>query len=207
MRPLRPAVRYSVLPLLRIPERQVVRRRLVRHAEAFAGPGAQVQVLAALAAEGPVGVGGRVHTVAAAGRAAHDALLLRCRHELPSGTERQLEGGVVAAGLHALGSEIVVITDGPNGSYASDGSKVMSVPNYPDPQPPLERTGAGDAFSSTFVAAIAVGESLETALLWSPINSMNVVQHVGAQKGLLTKDVLEKYLAEAPDWYKVKEIE
>ncbi len=113
----------------------------------------------------------------------------------------------LAAGLHALGSEIVVITDGPNGSYASDGSKVLSVPNYPDPQPPFERTGAGDAFSSTFVAAIAAGESLETALLWSPINSMNVVQHVGAQKGLLTKDALEKYLAEAPDWYKVKEVE
>lgn len=113
----------------------------------------------------------------------------------------------LANGLHALGPEIVVITDGPNGSYASDGSRVVTVPNYPDPAPPLERTGAGDAFSSTFVAAIAAGESLETALLWSPINSMNVVQHVGAQKGLLTKEALEKYLAEAPDWYTVKEIE
>ncbi len=113
----------------------------------------------------------------------------------------------LANGLHALGPEIVVITDGPNGSYASDGSKVVTVPNYPDPAPPAERTGAGDAFSSTFVAAIAAGETLETALLWSPINSMNVVQHVGAQKGLLTKEALENYLANAPEWYKVKEIE
>lgn len=113
----------------------------------------------------------------------------------------------LANGLHALGPEIVVITDGPNGSYASDGSKVVTVPNYPDPAPPVERTGAGDAFSSTFVAAIAAGESLETALLWAPINSMNVVQHIGAQKGLLTKDALEGYLRDAPEWYKVKEIE
>ncbi len=113
----------------------------------------------------------------------------------------------LADGLHELGAEIVVITDGPNGSYASDGTKVLTIPNYPDPAPPLERTGAGDAFSSTFVAAIAAGESLETALLWSPINSMNVVQHVGAQKGLLTKAELEKHLENAPEWYKVKEVE
>ena len=83
----------------------------------------------------------------------------------------------------------------------------MTIPNYPDPQPPVERTGAGDAFSSTFVAAIAAGETLETALAWSPINSMNVVQHVGAQRGLLAREELQKYLAEAPEWYKVKEIE
>lgn len=113
----------------------------------------------------------------------------------------------LARGLHDLGAEIVVITDGPNGSYASDGSRVLTIPNYPDPQPPVERTGAGDAFSSTFVAAIAAGETLETALAWSPINSMNVVQHVGAQRGLLTREELQKHLAEAPEWYKVKEIE
>lgn len=113
----------------------------------------------------------------------------------------------LANGLHALGAKIVVITDGPNGSYASDGSQVLTIPNYPDPAPPVERTGAGDAFSSTFVAAIAAGEPLETALAWSPINSMNVVQHIGAQKGLLSKDKLQKYFAEAPEWYKVKEIQ
>lgn len=112
----------------------------------------------------------------------------------------------LANGLHALGPQIVVITDGPNGSYASDGNRLLTIPNYPDPAPPVERTGAGDAFSSTFVAAIAAGEPIEKALAWAPINSMNVVQHIGAQKGLLTKDELEKYLAEAPDWYKVKEV-
>lgn len=113
----------------------------------------------------------------------------------------------LADGLHKLGAGIVVITDGPNGSYAFADGRLMTVPNYPDPKPPLERTGAGDAFSSTFVGAIAEGESVETALLWSPINSMNVVQHTGAQQGLLTRDELNRYLAEAPEWYKVSEIE
>lgn len=113
----------------------------------------------------------------------------------------------LANGLHALGAEIAVITDGPNGSYASKDGRLMTIPNYPDPAPPVERTGAGDAFSSTFVAAIASGETIETALAWSPINSMNVVQHIGAQRGLLTKDALQQYLTEAPEWYRVKDVE
>lgn len=108
----------------------------------------------------------------------------------------------LAKGLHDLGVDMVVITDGPNGSYASDGQKLLTIPNYPDPSPPKERTGAGDAFSSTFVGAIASGESIETALLWSPINSMNVVQHTGAQKGLLTKEQILEYLEKAPAEYK-----
>lgn len=113
----------------------------------------------------------------------------------------------LANGLHELGPETVVITDGPNGSYASQNGKLLTIPNYPDPAPPVERTGAGDAFSSTFVAAIAAGESIETALAWSPINSMNVVQHIGAQKGLLTLDEIRQYLANAPEDYVVKEFE
>ena len=112
----------------------------------------------------------------------------------------------LAEGLHELGPEMVVITDGPNGSYAWHDGKLVTVPNYPDPAPPVERTGAGDAFSSTFVAAIAAGESFETALSWAPINSMNVVQEVGAQRGLLTKDKILQYLEDAPDWYKVSEV-
>ena len=112
----------------------------------------------------------------------------------------------LADGLHELGPEIAVITDGPNGSYVSSGGKVFTIPNYPDPVPPLERTGAGDAFSSTFIAGIAAGESIETALAWAPINSMNVVQHIGAQAGLLKREDLMRYLSEAPDWYKVTEL-
>jgi sugar/nucleoside kinase (ribokinase family) len=112
----------------------------------------------------------------------------------------------LAEGLHELGPEIVVITDGPNGSYAWHDGKLVTVPNYPDPAPPVERTGAGDAFSSTFVAAIAAGESFETALSWAPINSMNVVQDVGAQKGLLSRNELQHYLDQAPEYYKVTEL-
>lgn len=108
--------------------------------------------------------------------------------------------------LHALGSKIVVITDGPNGAYASDGQNRFEMPLYPDPAPPLDRTGAGDAFASTFVAALVKGNSLEGALQWAPINSMSVVQKVGAQAGLLTEKQLDEYLRNSPDWYRPKRL-
>lgn len=103
--------------------------------------------------------------------------------------------------LHHIGPKVVVITDGPDGAYASDGENRFKMPNYPDPGPPVERTGAGDSFASCFVAALAKGSTLEAALLWAPINSMNVVQHVGAQAGLLTERQIDYYLRNAPDWY------
>lgn len=112
----------------------------------------------------------------------------------------------LARALHGYGPKTVCITDGPHGSYVSDGKTTWSMRNYPDPKPPFERTGAGDAYSSTFTAAIAMGESIETAIRWAPINSMNVVQHIGAQEGLLAKHHLLDLLKQAPADYKPKEI-
>lgn len=103
--------------------------------------------------------------------------------------------------LHALGPKIVVVTDGPDGAYASDGTKSYKMPLYPDPAAPVDRTGAGDAFASTLVAQLAKGHDLESALQWAPINSMYVCQKVGAQAGLLTEEELEDWLKKAPDWY------
>lgn len=108
--------------------------------------------------------------------------------------------------LHGLGCKIVVISDGPKGSYASDGENRYKMPLYPDPAPPVERTGAGDAFTSTFVASIISGNTVEGALQWAPISSMNVVQHVGAQEGLLSEKQLAELLKKAPEWYKPERI-
>ena len=126
-----------------------------------------------------------------------------------------------------LGPEIVVITDGVKGAYAYDGSTSLTTGGgrglstssgqnsrgefwfmrpYPDPKPPFERTGAGDAFSSTFTAAMALGMDMKTAFCWAPINSMSVVQQIGARAGLLTRNQIEKFLSEAPADYKPKQI-
>jgi sugar/nucleoside kinase (ribokinase family) len=112
----------------------------------------------------------------------------------------------LANGLHDLGPKIVVITDGPDGAYASGEGKLIKMPNYPDPAPPFDRTGAGDAFASTIVAALALGESLETALRWAPINSMSVVQKLGAQAGLLSKEKIEELLQDAPETYHAEDL-
>jgi ribokinase len=110
-------------------------------------------------------------------------------------------------GIKALGPKIPVITDGPKGAYALDtDGNAWYMPIYPDPAPPVDRTGAGDSFASTFTSAIALGLPVSTALAWGPINSMSVVQFVGAQKGLLSRKFLEEYLAHAPKDYVAKKI-
>ncbi len=108
--------------------------------------------------------------------------------------------------MRALGPKIVVLSDGMEGAYSYDGNEYLFMRSYPDPKPPLSRTGAGDAFTSTFVAALALGHDVRTALMWAPINSMSVVQHVGAQAGLLTRPELEAWLAKAPEDYVPKVI-
>ncbi len=113
---------------------------------------------------------------------------------------------VLLDGLRTLGPKIIVMTDGRHGAYAFDGTRKMFVPMYPDARMPFERTGAGDAFASTVTAALSLGKSLEEALLWGPINSMSVVQDVGAQRGLLTRAQVEEYIAKAPPEYVVTDL-
>lgn len=106
-------------------------------------------------------------------------------------------------GLRDLGPEIIVLTDGPRGSYMLHNNEAYHLGAYPDPKEPYERTGAGDAFASTFVSALALGKEPADALMWSSINPMSVVQYIGAQEGLLTKEKLEEHLKNAPTGYKV----
>jgi sugar/nucleoside kinase (ribokinase family) len=106
----------------------------------------------------------------------------------------------------SLGPKIVIITDGFAGAYGYDTylGKMFFMPIYP--HEPVERTGAGDSYASTIVSAIAKGKTLEEAMTWAPINSMSVVQQVGAQKGLLTEEQLLNYLSKAPADYKIQTI-
>lgn len=104
---------------------------------------------------------------------------------------------------HAFGPKAVIITDGRAGAYSYDGTEMLHIPMYPDDRQPVERTGAGDAFASTVTAALALGKPFREALLWGPINSMAVVQEIGAQKGLLMRKQIEDFLAKAPASYQV----
>ncbi len=81
-------------------------------------------------------------------------------------------------------SNYCVVTDGPKGEAASDGQKVCSGGMYED-VPVIDRTGAGDAFTSGFVAMLALEHSLEEALLYASANSTSVVGQIGAKAGIL----------------------
>jgi sugar/nucleoside kinase (ribokinase family) len=109
-------------------------------------------------------------------------------------------------GMHDLGVKIPVISDGADGAYFYDGREGWFMPIYPDPAPPVDRTGAGDSFSSTFTSFLAMGLPTSEALKRAPINSMSVVQYTGAQEGLLSKKKLEQFLENAPSDYKAIKI-
>jgi sugar/nucleoside kinase (ribokinase family) len=78
----------------------------------------------------------------------------------------------------------IVLTDGPNGSYASDGSSIYYAGQYKKVKV-VDRTGAGDAFCSGFVAGLARGWSIEDTMTFASANSTSVVQSVGAKSGIL----------------------
>ncbi|MEK9200439.1 MAG: carbohydrate kinase family protein [Patescibacteria group bacterium] len=95
-------------------------------------------------------------------------------------------------GLHNLGPKTVVITDGPAGTYAYDGTKYWHMPIVPAPV--IERTGAGDAFGSGFLSATIKGKLLPEALRWGTVNSASVLGFIGPQAGLLSEKGIQEWL-------------
>ncbi len=93
--------------------------------------------------------------------------------------------------LHALGPKTVCVTDDRNGAYALDNGESFHLPMYEDPNPPINRTGAGDSFTSTTAVYFANGTPLKEAMQRGLVNAAYVVQDVGAQRGLLTREKLE----------------
>lgn len=98
--------------------------------------------------------------------------------------------------------QIIVITDGGKGAYAYDGKDYYYCPVFDGPV--VSTLGAGDAFASTFCAALGRNDkNIGKALMYASVNSAGVVSKFGATEGLLTFDEIEKKLAQNPD-YKYK---
>jgi sugar/nucleoside kinase (ribokinase family) len=98
----------------------------------------------------------------------------------------------IMAGLHHLGPEYVVVTDGTHGAYAFNGESLAFAPMFPGKR--VEATGAGDAFSAGFLGALLCGESHVDALKYGSANAASVVGFVGPTLGLLTYAELTKTL-------------
>jgi len=92
--------------------------------------------------------------------------------------------------LRELGPEIVVITDGLKGAWASDNKNLFYIQATEDK--PVDTTGAGDAFSSAFLAGYLKGKKIEESLKWGAANGGSAVRFYGAIEGLLDAESMEK---------------
>lgn len=97
--------------------------------------------------------------------------------------------------LHAKVGAAIVLTDGPNGSYAHHAGHTWFIPIFPGKA--KERTGAGDAYATGFVNALIAGHEIPEAMRWGNANSWSVVRQIGPQAGLLDlrgmKEVLSRF--------------
>lgn len=97
--------------------------------------------------------------------------------------------------LSDLGPNKCVITDGGGGSYIYDGERFIHAGILPIDS--YERTGAGDAFGSGFLAAVIKGKDFSEALLWGTLNSASVIGYPGSQRGLLKEDEIPEWMERA----------
>ena len=100
-------------------------------------------------------------------------------------------------GLVKIGVKVAIVTNGPDGTYLYDGQKYWHMPVVPAPV--VERTGAGDAFGSGFLAAVMHGKAYEEALRWGTCNSGSVLGYIGPQAGLLNQQQMQDWLEKSND--------
>lgn len=118
--------------------------------------------------------------------------LLMAVHPELTGGELRSETALLQA-LHHEGVPMIGLTDGKNGGWISNGTKILRAEIY-EPHGLVDTTGAGDAFGSGFFAAYLHKFSLERILQSAILNGGSVVGFYGAMKGLLTPREIEHML-------------
>lgn len=91
---------------------------------------------------------------------------------------------------------VIIITDGTKGAQAHrDGQTIWSGTTGAKA---ISRTGAGDAFGSGFVSALAKKDDLAYALAVATLNAESVIQSFGAKEGILKKFPTAKQVKTIP---------
>lgn len=106
--------------------------------------------------------------------------------------------------VRELGPKIVVITLGGKGSAVYDG-KFMYIANT-NKVKPVETTGAGDAFASTFLSGYIRKGDIKYAIKLGTVNAESVISHHGAKNKLLKRKEAEAALRKAKIKVKKKKI-
>ncbi|MBT3304617.1 carbohydrate kinase family protein [Candidatus Woesearchaeota archaeon] len=86
--------------------------------------------------------------------------------------------------ISSYGPKTVIITEGKKGVYYFDGVNEFKIPAKPTKV--VSTAGAGDAFTSGFLAARIKGEDIKTALNIGMKNASSVLKHLGTKNKLLT---------------------
>lgn len=87
--------------------------------------------------------------------------------------------------IFSWGPRLVVITNSRRGSHAYDGQKYYYA--QAGASDPVDTTGAGDCYGSTFVAAyVRYKGDIQKAMRLATINADSLVRSIGAQSGLLS---------------------
>lgn len=98
--------------------------------------------------------------------------------------------------LFVTGAKTVIITDGKEGSYATDGEHTWHCPIFPGKE--VERTGAGDSFATAFSYARFEHKTIPEALRYGTAQAWSVVQFIGPQAGLLSLKKIQNVLKKFP---------
>lgn len=94
--------------------------------------------------------------------------------------------------LQALGPETVSLTCGAEGSYVlTPEGKIHHLGIIPCTV--VEKTGAGDAYASGFLAATIQGGDTASGMCLGTMNAASVVGQIGAQAGLLRQSEIAKW--------------
>lgn len=104
--------------------------------------------------------------------------------------ERYLLETLLGKGVRCVG-----LTDGTRGAWAADGKEFLHADIH-SLGPVVDSTGAGDAFTSGFLASQIRHEPLSTGLATGIINSGGVIAHYGAIEGLQTIDKRDRLIGE-----------
>lgn len=103
--------------------------------------------------------------------------------ELASAPPRQLDSIITRIG--SLPRQATAITDGEHGAFVHARGKTWYSPALKGKR--INTTGAGDAFSSAFVATAIQSGNLEKSLRAAMLNALGVITHMGAKAGILKR--------------------
>ncbi len=112
----------------------------------------------------------------------------------------------LAQKIAKTGTNLVCITDEDKGAYAYSTDEKRFYSLTPHKIRVVEKTGAGDAFASGFVAGLMKGKSIEFSLQIALANSESVIRYYGAKNRLLTWREAISEISKNPAKIKIKHL-